>query len=65
MKEAVANLLAKKIKMSESDKAPKVKVINNYIEEKLNYYKELSESMEDDRNPDWDMLDDAFREIIR
>ena len=65
MKEAVANLLAKKIKMSESEKGPKVKVINNYIEEKLNYYKKLAESMEDDRNPDWDMLDDAFREIIR
>ena len=64
MKEAVANLLAKKIKMSESEKGPKVKVINNYIEEKLNYYKKLAESMEDDRNPDWDMLDDAFREII-
>ena len=64
MKESVANLLAKKIKMSESEKGPKVKVINNYIEEKLNYYKKLAESMEDDRNPDWDMLDDAFREII-
>ena len=64
MKEAVANLLAKKIKMSESEKGPKVKAINNYIEEKLNYYKKLAESMEDDRNPDWDMLDDAFREII-
>lgn len=64
MKGHVEELLAKKIKMSESDKAPKVGVINSYIEEKLSYYKKLAESMEDDRNYDWDPLEKAFRESV-
>lgn len=37
MKPAVMDLLTRKIQMSESDKAPKVEVINSYIEEKLAY----------------------------
>jgi len=64
MKAAVKELLAKKVKMSESDKAPKIEVINQYIEEKLAYYKELLESMQDDRNPNWEPLDEAFIRIV-
>ena len=61
MKTAVEDLLAKKIQMSESDKAPKIPVINDYIEEKLAYYKALVEGMPDDRKPEWDPLENAFR----
>ena len=50
--------------MSEADKAPKIDIINKYIEEKLVYYKELVDSMTDDRNPDWDPLEDIFRKIV-
>lgn len=64
MKAAVEDLLAKKINMSESDKAPKIEKMNRYIEEKLAYYKEFAESMEDDRNPDWEPLEKIFRDII-
>ena len=64
MKAAVGELLAKKIQMSESEKAPKIEVINQYIEEKLAYYKALVESMEDDRNPDWEPLENAFRRLV-
>ena len=64
MKAAVEELLAKKVKMSESDKAPKVEKINQYIEEKLAYYKELLETMPDDRNPDWEPLDGAFVRMV-
>lgn len=64
MKAAVEDLLAKKVKMSEADKAPKIEKINQYIEEKLAYYKELLESMTDDRNPDWELLDQAFISLI-
>ena len=53
MKAEVEDLWDKKIQMSESDKAPKIEVINQYIEEKLTYYKAFAESMEDDRNPAW------------
>lgn len=64
MKAAVEDLLAKKIRMSESDKAPKIDVINQYIEEKLSYYKALVESMTDDRNPDWDPLEKEFIKVL-
>lgn len=64
MKAAVEELLAKKVKMSESDKAPKIETINQYIEEKLAYYKELLETMPDDRNPDWEPLDEAFFRMV-
>ena len=64
MKVAVEELLAKKVKMLESDKAPKIEKINQYIEEKLAYYKELLETMSDDRNPDWEPLDEAFVRMV-
>ena len=64
MKTAVEELLARKIQMSESDKAPRMEKINQYIEEKLAYYKELVESMKDDRNPDWEPLEAAFRTLV-
>jgi hypothetical protein len=60
MKAAVEDLLAKKVKMSESDKAPRIDIINKYIEDKLEYYKVLVEIMVDGRNSDWDSLDKLF-----
>ena len=65
MKAPIQDLLAKKVKMSEVDKAPKVDVINQYIEEKLAYYKALIDTMTDDRNPDWELLEKEFRKILR
>lgn len=64
MKAAVEDLLAKKVKMSEADKAPKIEIINRYIEEKLSYYKALVDSMKDDRNPDWEPLEIEFRKLV-
>ena len=64
MKPAVQDLLEKKVKMSEADKAPKVEVINKYIEEKLVYYKEMVDSMADDRNPDWNPLEGVFSRMV-
>lgn len=65
MKAAVEELLAKKVRMSESDQAPKIEKINQYIEEKLSYYKALAETMRDDRNPDWEPLEAQFRKMVR
>ena len=60
MKPAVEDLLAKKVKMSEADKAPKIEMINRYIEEKLDYYKAMADTMEDDRNSAWEPLEKLF-----
>ena len=64
MKAAVEDLLAKKVKMSESEKGPRVEMINKYIENKLEYYKSTLETMEDDRNTDWDALEEEFRWVV-
>lgn len=64
MKAEVNELLEKKMKMSESDRAPRIDAINRYIEEKLCYYKNLAGSLPDDRNPDWEALEEAFRGMI-
>lgn len=64
MKPAVEDLLAKKVKMSEADKAPRIEIINEYIEKNLSYYKTLPESMPDDRNPDWEPLEKEFINVI-
>ena len=39
-------------------------MINNYIEDKLEYYKSTLETMEDDRNTDWDALEEEFRWVL-
>ena len=41
-----------------------IDVINKYIEEKLVYYKELVDSMDDDRNSDWAPLEDIYRKTV-
>lgn len=64
MKAEITALLEKKMQMSESDKAPKIEKVNLYIEDKLAYYKALVDSMEDDRNPDWDSLEEQFRVLL-
>ncbi len=60
MIKVVDELLAEKVKMSEADKAPKIDVINEYIERNLEYYKSLINGMDDDRKPEWDPLEATF-----
>lgn len=60
MKPAIDDLLAQKVLMSESDKAPRIKEINEYIEKNIIYYKELLGNTKDDRNSDWEILEKIF-----
>ena len=65
MKDPVASLVEQKVKMAESDKAPKIDVISNYLVENIAYYKGLmGEGQSDDRKSEWDELDKAFWELI-
>lgn len=61
MKPIISDLLAKKMQMSEADKAPKIEKVNQYIEDKLVYYKDLLEQMIDDRKTEWEPLEKVFR----
>ena len=65
MKGAVEDLLAKKIRMSETKKALKIEAINRYIEKKLKYYKSLAETLPDNRNTEWEPLEKEFIELLK
>lgn len=65
LKPVVEGLLKKKMTMSEKDKAPRIDALNQYIEEKLSYYKALADNMEDDRKTEWDKLNNIFVKIIK
>lgn len=64
LKDEVSSLVAKKVKMSEGDKGERIQKINDYIIENLAYYKAELDNMQDDRNRDWDKIDDIFKKII-
>lgn len=57
--------MSKQVKISKADQAPRLEVINRYIEEKLTYYKAIAEPMADDRNPDRESLELKFRKLIK
>lgn len=64
LKPAVEQLLALKKAAPESGTGPKVPELNEWIAESLLRYKEIIESMKDDRNPDWDELNRLFRNLV-
>lgn len=64
MKPIVADLLDKKTRISEADKAPKIVVLNQFIEQSLEYYKAYIDGLKDDRKEDWNLLEDAFADTI-
>ena len=52
------------IRMFEAQKGQRVEVINKYIQKRLEYYRVLAETMPDDRNTDWEMLEEEFRGVL-
>lgn len=64
MRPLVENLVQRKKRMIESEKGERIERLNQYIVDNLAYYKQKLESMEDDRNTDWDELNRVFIEII-
>lgn len=62
-KEIVCQLLNAKMQMAESQKAPKIDLLNKYIEKELTYYKETIDTMADDRISDWTALNAVFMDF--
>lgn len=62
-KEIVCQLLNAKVQMAESQKAPKIDLLNKYIEKELAYYKETIDAMADDRTADWTALNAVFMDF--
>lgn len=64
MKSVVSELLEKKMGMSESEKAPVISELNLYIERNLEHFKRQAEEMRDDRKPEWEPLEERFKELL-
>lgn len=64
MKSSVDELLAQKVQMAEADKGVRIDRLNEYICENLTYFKELEEQMQDDRNADWNRLNQLFFSLV-
>ncbi|NCC00983.1 MAG: nucleotidyltransferase domain-containing protein [Clostridia bacterium] len=60
----VAELVAKKVQMVESEKGVRIDKLNAYIVENLEYFKEKAEAMADDRNEDWAELNRVFINLL-
>ena len=64
LKPAVQRLLEAKVQMKETERGPRLEVLNDYIRGPLSEYQEKIVSMPDDRNPDWTELNRVFRENV-
>ena len=64
MKEVIEELLKAKVKMLESDKAPRINKLNEYIVDNLEYFKKKVDSLLNDKNKDWEILNKEFRRIV-
>ena len=64
MVKLVNDLKEKKMQMNEYDEAPKISAINDYLEKQISHFKQLADTMKDDRNPDWERLDHLFMELL-
>ena len=64
MKPAVDRLVEAKLQMTESEKRGKIQELNDYIQEKLEYYQALLSERPEDRNKDWEPLNRSFRELL-
>ena len=65
MKATVENLVQIKVQMLESEKGKRMDELNAYIVENLQYFKQKADSMEDDRNANWEALNSFFVEMLK
>ncbi len=65
LRAGIEELLEKKKITQEKDLNPQIPVIRNFIQSELEYQKELTDSMADDRSDDWNLLNQLFLDVIR
>lgn len=64
MRPAVDKLLREKVQMSEGDKGERIDEINAYIVDRLAYYKDRIQAMEDNRKAGWEELNGLFAALV-
>lgn len=65
MKPRIEELVKKKMEMVESEKGERIDEINGYLADRLLYYKQKTDSLEDDRNREWGPLNQAFIGLLK
>lgn len=61
----IEKLLVRKRAGQEMDKEKRIDVINEFLEEKIEYFKDYVKSIDANKNRNIDVLDDLFREILQ
>jgi len=64
VKTEIQNLLARKMAGEELNEEPKVQILNDFLEQKINYYNEYVKSLEQSNPPDTEKLDELFKQTI-
>ena len=64
MRPVVEELLRAKAQMAESEKGKRIEGLDTYIAGHLEYFKEISDSLPDDRKGDWGELDQVFLSVV-
>lgn len=61
LKNEIENLLARKRSGEELNEEPQIKIINNFLEEKIHYFNALVKNVDTNKQPDTNKLNDLFR----
>lgn len=65
MRVTVEELLHQKKRMIESEKGRRIDRLNEYIVENLTFFKKTVDNMADDRNGDWEIVNQVFLEVLK
>jgi predicted nucleotidyltransferase len=64
VKTAIQDLLARKMAGEELNEEPKIQLLNDYLEMKINYYNDYVKSLAETNSPDTEKLDELFEQTI-
>jgi uncharacterized protein len=65
LKQEIDTLLARKIAGEELNESPKIQLINDFLEQKLDYYSTFVQSLEKQAPPDTERLNELFQLIMK
>jgi len=64
IKEEIQNLLKRKMSGEELKEEPKIHILNDFLEQKINYYNDYLKSLDQITQPDTTRLDELFKQTI-
>lgn len=64
LKTEIAELLKRKIAGEELKEEPKIEILNEFLEQKIEFYKDYVEQIEPNEKPPTELLDELFKETV-